>query len=96
MRLCSFVFMYFLVSGQRFSVVDMYNATSNSWTSFPNGLVQAREYLAGASLPSGLVFFAGGYSGRRLFDYDSCFLLLFVLLLFAFKRPLMGGRLMGG
>ena len=42
------------------SVVDMYNATSNSWTSFPNGLSQARQYLAGASLPSGLVFFAGG------------------------------------
>jgi hypothetical protein len=48
------------------SVVDMYNATSNSWTSFPNGLRQARYDLAGASLPSGLVFFAGGaVSGVR-------------------------------
>ena len=40
--------------------VDMYNATSNSWTTFPTGLGQARYYLAAASLPSGLVFFAGG------------------------------------
>jgi hypothetical protein len=51
--------------GVRFSVVDMYNATSNSWTSFPNGLRQARSSLAGASLPSGLVFFAGGFTGTR-------------------------------
>ncbi len=73
-RLCSFVFMYFLVSSVASSVVDMYNATSNSWTSFPNGLGQARSHLAGASLPSGLVFFAGGLSGRRRFDHD-CFLI---------------------
>jgi hypothetical protein len=39
--------------------VDMYNATSNSWTTFPTGLGQARQDLAAASLPSGLVFFAG-------------------------------------
>ena len=43
--------------------VDMYNATSNSWTRFPTGLGQARYFLAAASLPSGLVFFAGGYAG---------------------------------
>jgi hypothetical protein len=40
----------------------MYNATSNSWTSFPNGLGRALHSLSGASLPSGLVFFAGGES----------------------------------
>ena len=43
--------------------VDMYNATNNSWTRFPNGLGLARFGLAAASLPSGLVFFAGGYAG---------------------------------
>ena len=43
--------------------VDMYNATSNSWTTFPTGLGQARSQFAAASLPSGLVFFAGGYAG---------------------------------
>jgi N-acetylneuraminic acid mutarotase len=40
--------------------VDVYNATSNSWIRFPNGLGIARYSLAAASLPSGLVFFAGG------------------------------------
>ena len=40
--------------------VDMYNSTSNSWSSHPTGLGQARGALAAASLPSGLVFFAGG------------------------------------
>jgi hypothetical protein len=45
------------------SYVDMYNATSNSWTAFPAGLGQARGYLAAASLVSGLVFFAGGRIG---------------------------------
>ena len=40
----------------------MYNASSNSWTTFPNGLGQARHSLAAAALPSGLVFFAGGFS----------------------------------
>ncbi len=38
----------------------MYNATSNSWTTYPTGLGQARGNLAAASLESGLVFFAGG------------------------------------
>ncbi len=42
------------------SYVDMYNATNNSWTRFPDGLGHARSRLAAASLPSGLVFFAGG------------------------------------
>ena len=41
----------------------MYNATSNSWTTFPTGLGQARSQFAAASLPSGLVFFVGGYTG---------------------------------
>jgi hypothetical protein len=41
--------------------MDVYNLTSNSWTRHPTGLGQARGYLAAASLPSGLVFFAGGY-----------------------------------
>jgi hypothetical protein len=55
------------------SYVDMYNATSNSWTSYPAGLGQARSYLAAVSLASGLVFFAGGWTGlfvwrARLFD----------------------------
>jgi hypothetical protein len=40
--------------------VDVYNATSNSWTRYPTGLGQARGYFSAASLPSGLVFFAGG------------------------------------
>jgi hypothetical protein len=43
----------------------MYNATSNSWTSFPNGLRQAIGYSTAASLPSGLVFFAGVDKGAR-------------------------------
>jgi len=47
----------------RSAYVDMYNATSNSWTTFPTGLGQARSQFAAASLPSGLVFFAGGYAG---------------------------------
>ena len=41
----------------------MYNATSNSWTQFPKGLKIGRAKLAAASLPSGLVFFAGGHAG---------------------------------
>ena len=45
--------------------VDMYNATNNSWSRFPNGLGLARHGLAAASLPSGLVFFAGGYGAHN-------------------------------
>ena len=45
------------------SFVDMYNATSNSWTRNPAGLGQARTDLSAASLPSGLVIFAGGLAG---------------------------------
>ncbi len=44
----------------------MYNATSDSWTRFPEGLGQAREYLSSSSLPSGLVFFAGGASSGAM------------------------------
>jgi hypothetical protein len=48
------------------SFVDIYNATSNSWARLPEGLGEAsaldqgRFRLAAVSLPSGLVFFAGG------------------------------------
>jgi hypothetical protein len=49
------------------SFVDVYNASSNSWTSYPTGLGQARGSLAAASLPSGLVFFAGGIAGSVSF-----------------------------
>ena len=45
------------------SFVDMYNETINSWSRDPEGLGQARAGLAAASLPSGLVFFAGGATG---------------------------------
>ncbi len=48
------------------SFVDMYNATSNSWTSNPTGLGQARSELSGVSLPSGLVVFAGGFAGGNI------------------------------
>jgi hypothetical protein len=41
----------------------MYNATSNNWTQFPTGLGIGRGQMAAASLPSGLVFFAGGIAG---------------------------------
>ncbi len=40
--------------------VDVYRASSNDWTRMPNGLGIARFRVVGASLPSGLVFFAGG------------------------------------
>ncbi len=42
------------------SYVDMYNATSNTLSTHPEGLGEARCCLAAASLLSGLVFFAGG------------------------------------
>jgi hypothetical protein len=45
--------------------VDIYNATSNSWFRFPEGLGQSRYALAATSLLSGLVFFAGGSKGSR-------------------------------
>jgi hypothetical protein len=51
-----------LSDGGSSSYVDIYNATSNSWTRLPQGLGEARYELAAASLPSGLVFFAGGRS----------------------------------
>ena len=59
------------------SNVDMYNATSNSWTTYPAGLGQARSLLAAASLASGLVFFAGGETGafkmeQAVFRCDAC------------------------
>jgi hypothetical protein len=48
------------------SYVDMYNATSNSWTTYPEGLGMARGFLAAASSTSGLVFFLGGSSSTML------------------------------
>jgi hypothetical protein len=49
-------------SGDGYSAhVDVYNASSNTWTSYPAGLGKARAFLAAASLPSGIVLFAGGY-----------------------------------
>jgi hypothetical protein len=47
--------------------VDMYNATSNRWIRYPEGLSEARYYLAASSLPSGLVFFAGGLKTGAFF-----------------------------
>jgi hypothetical protein len=48
-------------SGNTYSAyVDLYNATSNNWVRYVQGLGQARSNLAAASLSSGLVFFAGG------------------------------------
>jgi hypothetical protein len=46
--------------------IDMYNQTSNSWTRNPLGLGQARDNMAAASLPFGLVFFAGGFTGATV------------------------------
>ncbi len=43
--------------------VDIYNSTSASWTRLPEGLGQARGYLAAVALSSGLVIFAGGLTG---------------------------------
>jgi hypothetical protein len=60
-RMMCGIFAESYASGGSFSArVDVYNASSNSWASYPTGLGQARGYLAAASLPSGLVFFAGG------------------------------------
>ncbi len=51
--------------------VDIYNATSSSWTRLPEGLGQPRAYLAAAALPSGLVIFAGGLTGAAFRASDS-------------------------
>ena len=71
------IFAEFNASDGSFSArVDVYNASSNSWASYPTGLGQARGYLAAASLPSGLVFFAGGLSGLDLnIDFPIAFVL---------------------
>ncbi len=45
--------------------VDIYNATSASWIRLPEGLGQARAYLAAAAMSSGLVIFAGGLTGEE-------------------------------
>ncbi len=47
----------------------MYDATSNSWTTYPAGLGQARCCLTAASLASGLVFFADGWTGLTSLHY---------------------------
>lgn len=65
--------------------VDIYNATSGSWTRYPKGLGQARGFLAAASLSSGLVFFAGGQvSGKALLE---SYLQLPHILCFLFRLP---------
>ncbi len=46
--------------------VDIYNSTSNSWTVHPKGLGEGRSGLAAASLPWGLVFFAGGVTSGAI------------------------------
>ena len=58
-----------LLGGIQSEYLDIFNVTSNSWASYPEGLGQARSSLAAASLPSGLVFFAGGLTGatKRMF-----------------------------
>jgi hypothetical protein len=43
--------------------VDTYDAMNNHWTRNSFGLGQGRWSLAAASLPTGLVFFAGGWTG---------------------------------
>ncbi len=48
--------------------VDIYDAMNNLWTKNPTGLGQGRSSLAAASLPSGLVFFAGGWTGMITHD----------------------------
>jgi len=51
------------------TVVDLYNGETNSWTSYTNGLSQARSDLAGAVAGS-YVIFAGGYSsGNKMVTY---------------------------
>ena len=72
-----------LSDGGSSSYVDIYNATSNSWTRLPQGLGEARYELAAASLPSGLVFFAGGRSSGEkrsgcACQCCSCFVLVVV------------------
>ncbi len=74
--------------------VDIYNSVTGTWTAFSSGLGQARRHLAAVSLPSGLVFFAGGNAGLGmawfhfqsfqivLFSHFSC-CLFFVYCLFA-------------
>ncbi len=44
--------------------MDIYNATCNCWTQYPQGLGQSRYYFAAASLSSGLLLFAGGFTGE--------------------------------
>jgi hypothetical protein len=70
--------------GERFSAhVDVYNASSDSWTSNPAGLGQARSSLAAASLPSGLVFFAGGILGISFVATHMCFVYVVFCSIFA-------------
>lgn len=46
----------------RSSYADLYDSAKKRWSRYPSGLGQARSSLAAASLPSGLVIFAGGVS----------------------------------
>jgi hypothetical protein len=70
-------------SGNIYSMyVDLYNASSNIWVRFPQGLGQARCNLAAASLSSGLVFFAGGESTAGASNYEVYVVLHFEIVVF--------------
>jgi hypothetical protein len=58
--------------------VDLFNSTSNSWTVYQKGLGQARSDLAAASLPSGMVFFAGGQVSGVV-EYEFTAVLFFII-----------------
>lgn len=59
--------------------VDIYNSVTGTWTAISSGLGQARRFLAAVSLPSGLVFFAGGNVGHGMawFHFQSFQIVLF-------------------
>ena len=57
--------------GMQSVFVDVYNATSNSWARYPEGLVQARSFFAATSIPSGAVFFAGGQTSGEWSVFDN-------------------------
>ena len=57
--------------GIQSAFVDVYNAASNSWVRYPEGLVQARSFFAATSIPSGAVFFAGGQTSGEWSVFDN-------------------------
>jgi hypothetical protein len=72
---CVEVFQTFLTlsksGGIQSAFVDVYNAASNSWARYPEGLVQARSFFAATSIPSGAVFFAGGQTSGEGSVFDN-------------------------